>query len=65
MGLYGKVHRRRVAQNRRYIKRVYVYNWTGLRKSRRVRFDAGLTNPNGSTRPAYRVLRSQLTRFKR
>ena len=54
-----------VARNRRVIKRVYVYNWTGLRKSRRVRFDAGLTNPNGSTRPGYRVLRSQLKRFKR
>ncbi len=54
-----------VAQNRRAIKRVYVYNWTGLPKSRRVRFDAGLTNPNGSVRPAYRVFRSQLARFKR
>jgi hypothetical protein len=56
---------RTVAQNRRSIKRVYVYNWTGLRKSKRIRFDAGLTNPNGSTRPAYRVLRKELRRFKR
>ena len=54
-----------VARNRRVIKRVYVYNWTGLPKSRRVRFDAGLTNPDGSTRPAYTVLRNQLKRFKR
>jgi hypothetical protein len=48
---------------RRQIKRVYVYGWTGA--SRRVRFDAGITTPGGKPRPAYKVLRKNLKRFKR
>ena len=53
-----------VKRNRRAIKRVYVYNWTGARKGA-VRFDAGLTNSRGKPRKAYRVLRRNLRRFKR
>jgi hypothetical protein len=45
------------------VRRVYVYNWTGA--GCRARFDAGLTNPNGSPRRSYRVLRAQLRGFLR
>jgi hypothetical protein len=48
---------------RRDIDRVYVYNWTGAERT--ARFDAGITNPDGSTRPGYTVLRQQLSRFAR
>jgi len=40
------------------IRRLYVYNWTGAPKG--ARFDAGLTNPDGSPRPAYRTLEREL-----
>ena len=53
-----------VRQQRRAIKRVYVYNWTGARRGA-VRFDAGLTNASGKPRKGYRVLRKNLRRFKR
>ena len=53
-----------VKQQRRSIKRVYVYNWTGAKKGT-VRFDAGLTTASGKPRPAYRVLRRNLRRYKR
>jgi putative glycosyl hydrolase len=45
------------------VQRVYVYNWTGARRG--ARFDAGITNPNGTPRPAYNVLRAQLRGFLR
>lgn len=45
------------------VQRIYVYNWTGAGCS--ARFDAGLTNPDGSTRPAYATLRAQLGRYER
>ena len=51
------------AKMRRSISRVYVYNWTGA--ARGARFDAGVTNPDGSPRLAYRVLRTQIKRFSR
>ena len=38
------------------ITRIYPYSWTGVRRGER--FDAGLTDPDGSTRPAYKVFRS-------
>jgi hypothetical protein len=38
------------------VARIYPYSWTGV--ARGERFDAGLTNPDGSVRPAYRVFRS-------
>ena len=42
------------------IDRVYIYQWTGQRRN--VRFDAGLTHPDGSARPAYRVVLRHLGR---
>src|SRR4051812_32430188 len=45
------------------IQRLYVYNWTGAGCS--ARFDAGLTNPDGSPRPGYTVLRSALSNYLR
>jgi hypothetical protein len=39
---------------RKQIDRLYIYNWVGLPRS--ARFDAGLTNPDGSARPAYNVV---------
>ncbi len=42
------------------VKRVYLYNWTGAPRS--ARFDAGLTNPDGTKRPAYDVVRQELKR---
>jgi hypothetical protein len=52
-----------VRPNRSRIKRVYVYNWTGAPQG--ARFDAGLTNSDGSPRPALATFRSQLRRYKR
>jgi hypothetical protein len=45
-------------QYRSRIKRLYIYNWNG--SPRRARFDAGLVNPDGTPRPAYRVLKRTL-----
>ena len=39
---------------KRYVDRLYLYNWVGQPRS--ARFDAGLTNPDGSARPAYHVV---------
>ena len=47
---------------RRYIKRLYVYNWTG---SDCHGFDTGMTRANGSLRPSYFRLRSALRSFLR
>ena len=44
------------------VKRLYIYNWTG---SGCKGFDAGLTNPNGSLRPGYSVVKSKLAGFTR
>jgi hypothetical protein len=48
----------RLARANPRIKRLYIYNWTGA--ARRARFDAGLTGPDGTPRPAYYVVRSHL-----
>jgi len=45
------------------IGRIYVYQWTG--SDRGARFDAGLTNPDGTTRPAYDYLRAKLGSYER
>jgi hypothetical protein len=45
------------------IQRMYVYNWTGAGCA--ARFDAGLTNPDGSPRPAYNTLRGALSNYLR
>jgi hypothetical protein len=45
------------------VRRIYVYNWTGAGCG--ARFDAGLTNPDGSPRRGYTYLRSALRNFLR
>jgi hypothetical protein len=40
------------------IRRLYLYNWTGSPAG--ARFDAGLTNADGSPRPAYATLKREL-----
>lgn len=45
------------------VQRVYIYNWTGAGCD--ARFDAGLTNPDGSTRPGYDEVRRQMRNFLR
>src|SRR4051812_6797079 len=45
------------------IQRLYVYNWTGA--GCQARFDAGLTNPDGSVRPGYTYLRRALPNYLR
>ena len=40
------------------IRRLYVYNWAGAPPG--ARFDAGLTNVDGSARPAYKTLERAL-----
>jgi hypothetical protein len=40
------------------VKRVYLYNWTGLPPG--ARFDAGLIGPDGKGRPAYQALKKAL-----
>lgn len=50
----------RIADRNPRIKRVYVFQWTGSPSS--ARFDAGLTNPDGTARPGYRVVRDRIGR---
>jgi hypothetical protein len=45
------------------VDRVYVYNWTGAGCNSR--FDAGLTNPDGSARKGYTYLRRALRNYLR
>jgi hypothetical protein len=45
------------------IQRLYVYNWTGAGCA--ARFDAGLTEPDGTLRPGYTVLRNALPNYLR
>jgi hypothetical protein len=45
------------------VQRLYVYNFTGAGCS--ARFDAGLTNPDGTARPGYTYLRSKLRDYLR
>ena len=45
------------------VQRVYVYNWTGAGCD--ARFDAGLTDPDGSPRAGYTYLRSALRNYLR
>ena len=47
---------------RHSVKRLYIYNWTG---SGCKGFDAGLTNPDGSPRPGYSVVKRKLAGFTR
>jgi hypothetical protein len=45
------------------VQRLYVYNFTGAGCS--ARFDAGLTNRDGTARPGYTYLRSKLRDYLR
>jgi hypothetical protein len=45
------------------ITRLYNYQWTGV--SRRARFDAGLVNPNGTARRAFRQFKKLAARYDR
>jgi hypothetical protein len=50
----------RLADSSSRIKRLYIFQWTGSPSS--ARFDAGLTNPNGSARPGYDVVEQRIGR---
>jgi len=50
---------------RRYVKRLYPYNFFGTDCDRGLRFDAGLIRRDGSQRPAYRTLRRAMRKFRR
>jgi len=45
------------------VERLYIYSWDGT--DCKSRFDAGMTNADGSTRPAYDVVKSKLPGFDR
>ena len=45
------------------VERLYPYSWTGAGCD--ARFDAGLTNPDGSVRPGYKYLRTKLGSYLR
>jgi len=47
----------KLARSNRKIRRLYIFQWTGASD---VRFDAGLTNPNGSPRPGYAVVKRHI-----
>ncbi|MBA3747657.1 MAG: hypothetical protein H0W96_09235 [Solirubrobacterales bacterium] len=51
------------------VDRVYSYNWFGAENGTgcgsSCKFDAGLVNTDGSTRPVYNVMRSKLRSFSR
>ncbi len=49
---------------RRYVTRLYAYNWTGA-GCHGTAFDAGLTAPDGSRRPGYFVFKRRLAGFLR
>jgi hypothetical protein len=53
----------RVRGLRGRITRLYNYQWTGAKKG--ARFDAGLVNPNGTQRPAYKQFKKSAARFAR
>lgn len=46
------------------VQRVYLYNWTGAGCGK-TRFDAGLTNPDGTVRPAYNTLKALLPKYSK
>ena len=50
---------------KRYVKRLYPYNFFGTDCDRNLRFDAGLIRGDGSTRPAYNTLKRAMRNFKR
>jgi hypothetical protein len=60
--MVDKYDRRRSGLRSR-ITRLYNYQWTGVKKS--ARFDAGLVNPNGTARKAYRQFKKLAARHER
>jgi hypothetical protein len=48
----------KIADSNSRIKRLYIFQWTGSGRS--ARFDAGLTNPDGTARPGYRIVQSEI-----
>ncbi|HEX2084718.1 MAG TPA: hypothetical protein VHF89_03475 [Solirubrobacteraceae bacterium] len=50
---------------RRYVTRLYPYNFFGTDCDNGLRFDAGLIRRDGSRRPAYNTLRRALRNFRR
>ena len=51
----------RLAASNRRISRLYIYQWTGARRT--ARFDAGLLDVHGRPRPAYFVVRHELAQL--
>jgi len=51
---------------RRYVRRLYTYNWTPTPTcDDATRFDAGIVDPDGTPRLAYHVIKSRLKGFRR
>jgi hypothetical protein len=50
----------KLARDNERVKRVYLYNWTGAKRTDR--FDSGLIAPDGTARPGYDALRAELQR---
>jgi Glycosyl hydrolase catalytic core len=48
----------KLARKYKRVKRIYVYRWFG--EPRSARFDAGLVNPNGSARPAFKQFKKSI-----
>jgi hypothetical protein len=60
--LVDRYDRRRSGMRGR-VTRLYNYQWTGAKRS--ARFDAGLVNPNGTQRKAYRKFKKFAAKYKR
>jgi hypothetical protein len=52
-----------LARKRKRVQRIYVYRWFG--EPRSARFDAGLVNPNGTSRPALKQFKKSIKRLPR
>jgi hypothetical protein len=50
----------KIAKRNSRIKRIYLYEWSSAESA--ARFDAGLLGPDGKPRPAYSVLKKELSR---
>lgn len=51
---------------KKFVRRLYIYNWTPTPVCvQETRFDSGVVNPDGTARPAYNVIKSRLSDFKR
>jgi len=50
---------------RRYIQRLYTYNWSPSPVCAESEFDGGLINSDGSLRPAFAVFKRNLAGFRR